>query len=257
MTDSSRVVIIEEPIGGWFAPWPNVFELSKFLSEENWILVGGLMVQLHAMANGIDTVRPTVDLDILLDIELSSAVVMKADRAISTLGYVLQEPGDVRRKQSPHYRYVRHTAIGVEKIDVMVPEHAGPTATRRLHGRPMFEVEGGTQALGRTMTCELKSLSNDSARITVPDELGALILKSAAYTADNRDRERHLQDAAVLATCVTDHATELHRLRGSDRKRLRVLATALADPTNPAWLALSPDLRVAGADTFRILTSSR
>lgn len=57
MTDSSRVVIIEEPIGGWFAPWPNVFKLSKFLPEESWILVGGLVVKLHAMANGIDTVR--------------------------------------------------------------------------------------------------------------------------------------------------------------------------------------------------------
>jgi hypothetical protein len=255
MNDSPRVVFIEEPMGGWFAPWPSVFELSEVLSEESWVLVGGLMVQAHAMANGIDAVRPTVDLDILLDIELSSSVVMKADRAISALGYVLQEPGDVRRKQSPHYRYVRHSVIGVEKIDVMVPDHAGPTARRRLHGRPMFEVEGGTQALGRTMTCELKSISSEPTRITVPDELGALILKSAAYTADNRDRERHLQDAAVLAACMTDHATELHRLGGSDRKRLRVLAKALADPTNPAWLALSPDLRVAGVDTFRILTA--
>lgn len=257
MNDSSNVLMIEEPVGGWFAPWPNVFELSTFLSEESWVLVGGLMVQVHAMANGIDTIRPTIDLDILLDIQLSASVVMRADRAISDLGYVLQEPGDVRRKQSPHYRYVRQAAIGVEKIDVMVPEHAGPTATRRLHGRPMFEVEGGTQALRRTKTCELKSNSSESARITVPDELGALILKSAAHIADNRDRERHLQDAAVLAACITDHANELHRLGGSDRKRLRVVATVLADPTNPAWLALSPDLRVAGADTFRILTSSR
>jgi len=45
MNDSARVVFIEEPIGGWFAPWPSVFELSQVLSEENWVLVGGLMVQ--------------------------------------------------------------------------------------------------------------------------------------------------------------------------------------------------------------------
>lgn len=29
-------------------------------------------------------------------------------------------------------------------------------------------------------------------------------MKGAAYTGDRRDRERHLQDAAVLAACITD-----------------------------------------------------
>ncbi|MDQ1739404.1 MAG: hypothetical protein QOE53_1056, partial [Pseudonocardiales bacterium] len=36
------------------------------LSSERWSLVGGLMVQAHALAHGIDIVRPTNDLDMLL-----------------------------------------------------------------------------------------------------------------------------------------------------------------------------------------------
>ncbi len=256
MTDAWRAILIEEPAGGWFVPWPNVFELSRALPADHWMLVGGLMVQAHAMAHGIDAVRPTEDLDVLLHVDLSSGVITDSDRVITGLGYVLQEPADARRKRSPHYRYVRSSEFGLEKIDVMVPDHARPSARRRLHGRPMFEVEGGTQALGRTMAYDLQGRSFDPARITVPDELGALVLKGAAYESDSRDRQRHLQDAAVLAACIVDHATELRRLGGSDRKRLRTLAEALSDATNSAWLALTPKQRVAGQDTFRILTAS-
>jgi hypothetical protein len=253
VSDSLRVITLETPAGGWFTPWPNVFELSGVLPTDRWSLVGGLMVQARAMAHGIDAVRPTEDLDVLLQIEVSSAVVTDADRVISALGYVLQQPVDTRRKQNPHYRYERVGEVGSAKIDLLIPDHAAPSATRRLHGRPMFEVQGGTQALSRTMICDMRTGSNDSARISIPDELGALVLKSAAYTADSRNRDRHLQDAAMLAACITEHVTELGRLRGSDRKRLRTLAKALSDSTNPAWLALSPGLRVAGQDTLRIL----
>ena len=118
----------------------------------------------------------------------------------------------------------------------------------------MFEVEGGTQALGRTLVFEMLTRAEGLVRITVPDELGALVLKGAAYRADSRDRDRHLQDAAVLAACITDHATELSRLGGSDRKRIRILARALSDSSSLPWLVLSPDQRVAGQDTLRILS---
>ena len=254
MTAQSRSVELPTPDGGWFHPWPNVFELATALPPDHWTLVGGLMVQAHALGHGIDVVRPTDDLDILLHIEISAAVVSRADRDIAALGYSLQEPADARRQGSPHYRYTRASALGVETIDVMAPEHASPRAARRLRGRPMFEVEGGTQALGRTMTYRVVTRVDGVVGISVPDELGALVLKGAAYSVDRRDRDRHLMDAAVLAACISDHATEIGRLGGSDRRRLRTLWRALAEPTHPAWLALDPGHRVAGQDTLRILT---
>lgn len=75
----------------------------------------------------------------------------------------------------------------------------------------MFAVEGGTQALRRTMTYVIDDGQGQIHELTVPDELGALVMKGAAYAVDRRDRERHLQDAAVLAACITDHASELER----------------------------------------------
>jgi len=145
--------------------------------------------------------------------------------------------------------------MGAEKIDVMAPDHASPRAARRLRGRPMFEVEGGTQALSRVMTHRVERDHGDVVTLSVPDELGALVLKGAAYSVDRRDRDRHLFDAAVLAACITDHAAELDRLAGSDRRRLRALSEALTDHTHPAWLALNPLHRVAGQDTLRILSA--
>ena len=118
----------------------------------------------------------------------------------------------------------------------------------------MFAVEGGTQALSRTMVYILDDGEGRVIRLSVPDELGALVLKGAAYSVDRRDRDRHLEDAAVLAACINDHASEIDRLGGSDRRRLRLLAKALADSAHPAWLALDRQFRVAGQDTLRILT---
>lgn len=212
------------------------------------------MVQAHALAHDVAVVRPTDDLDLLLDIEVSRSVASDTHRQISSLGYVLQGPLDSRSKSSPHYRYLRESTSGDERIDVMVADHAAPRASRLLHGRPMFAVEGGTQALRRTMTYAIDDGQGQIHDLTIPDELGALVMKGAAYAVDRRDRERHLQDAAVLASCITDHAAELNRLAGSDRKRLRTLARALADPAHPAWLALDREQRQAGMDTLRILT---
>jgi hypothetical protein len=251
----SRTLVIPRPLGGWFHPWPNVFELATALPVERWTLVGGLMVQAHALARGIASARLTEDIDVLLKIELSTSVITAADRVIARLGYALQDPADERRRTSPHYRYKRASSLGTETIDVMAPDHAPPRVVRRLRGRPMFEVEGGTQAIGRTMTFQMETDDGAHQLLHIPDELGALVLKGAAYSVDRRARERHLTDAAILAACIHDHAAELERLGGSDRRRLHALARALADRSHPAWLALTPQQRLAGQDTLRILTS--
>jgi hypothetical protein len=119
----------------------------------------------------------------------------------------------------------------------------------------MFEVDGGTQALRRTMIYTVRMPDRASIDFSVPDELGALVLKGAAHMADRRDRERHLFDAAVLSACITDHAAEIERLGGSDRKRIAHLAHELADPRHKAWVTLDAEHRAAGQDTLRILSA--
>jgi hypothetical protein len=57
------------PAGGWAAPWPDVAELAAAVPSDAWTLIGGLMVQLHAVAAGLPVVRPTNDVDVLLHLE--------------------------------------------------------------------------------------------------------------------------------------------------------------------------------------------
>ena len=242
-------MLIPTPPYGWDHPWPNVFEVARVFATTKWTLVGGLMVQAHALAHGVTLTRPTEDLDMLLHVEVVVGVPQQAANALeSVLNYRLQEP---LSRDGPAYRFTR----GTDRIDVMTPDHARPVPL--LHRHPRFTVEGGIQALSRAMTLAVEAAPGEIIELSVPDELGALVLKGAAYISDPRDRDRHLFDAAALAACLTDHGTERNRLKGSDSKRLRTLATALADRRHPGWLSLSEPARIAGQDTLRILTNQR
>ena len=65
---------IQAPAGGWATPWPQAAELADAIPSEQWTLVGGLMVQLHAARAGVPLNRPTLDIDIVLHIETGAAV---------------------------------------------------------------------------------------------------------------------------------------------------------------------------------------
>ncbi len=81
---------VPTPSGGWQAPWPNVAEIADELPPRHWTLVGGLMTQLHAIQQGIETVRPTTDVDMVLHVETTPGVAGKAARALEGLGYRLE-----------------------------------------------------------------------------------------------------------------------------------------------------------------------
>lgn len=98
-------------------------------------------------------------------------------------------------------------------------------------------------------------VESGNTRICIPNLLGALVLKSAAYCADRRDRHRHLDDVALLLSLITDHKEILNELHGSDRKRLRAAAEALSDPNDSAWMKLNPENRKAGQMTLHILSA--
>lgn len=247
-----RRVELATPRHGWDHPWPNLFELANSFDTSKWTLVGGLMVQAHAIGHDITVTRPTADLDVLLHVEVETAVASEAHEKLTRLAYKLQEPFE---RTGPHYRYLRGEQPLVDKIDVMAADHAAPRARQQLRGRRMFAIDGGTQALRRTMIYAMRAPSGTSYDLSVPDELGALVLKGAAHMADRRDRDRHLTDAAVLSACITDHAAELERMAGSDRKRIKHLADELADARHKAWLSLDPGHRTAGQDTLRILSA--
>lgn len=216
------------PPGGW----PPPVEIVRVIPHTQWTLVGGVMVQLHAAHAGMALTRPTRDVDMLLHIETGAATFAGAREPLERLGYTIHQPvGD-----GPVHRFDR----GNEQVDVMVADHLPPKWKPTAMRRSVFALPGGTSALRKTVNCEV-DMGEDVVVVSVPDTLGALVLKGAAYMHDSRNRERHLDDAAVLACTVTDPIADRTRMVGTDRRRVQVLWEVLADLGHKSWIATGRD----------------
>lgn len=212
----SNTTVVDEPAGGWHEPWPRVFELCGALPIDRWALVGGLMVQAHALAAQVETTRVTLDVDAAVRVEAGVFSYSEAVAALAQLGYTLDE------SQQHAYRFTRDGDI----IDLMVPDHGRPPP--RHARRAVMQVEAGNQAMGRLHTMQF---NHDGAEfdVPVPSLHGALVLKAAAHKVDQRDRDRHLLDAITLMACINDVEPIVSGLRGSDLKRLTYMLTAFEE----------------------------
>jgi predicted nucleotidyltransferase len=257
VTDRATIDVLS-PAGGWGTPWPNVAEIEAVLPHDKWTLVGGLMTQLHAINAGIGVVRPTNDVDIALHVETTSGVAAETAKVLESLGYELAPSIDPRSSTAHRFRRGSSTVDLVSSsgdvVDVLVADHVAPRVTQKLLGRDMVAIEGGTQALRRTINARLQVVPGAITTVSVPNPFGALILKAAAYQTDSRDRERHLQDAAVLLCCIEDPYAEREQFAGSDRQRLDVLRRALPDSAR-VWNPLTTEQRRNGQAALRLLTN--
>ena len=124
----------------------------------------------------------------------------------------------------------------------------------------MVRIEGGTQALQRTVNATLSIVDDGPTTLSTPSVFGALVLKAAAYTSDSRDPQRHLVDATILLACLVDPYEAVEQFKGSDRSRMLVLARDLPDDASE-WRLLDRTRardarapRAAGTETSAMTT---
>jgi hypothetical protein len=230
-------------------PWSTVFDVIAVTDFTEWVLVGGLMVQLHAYRASIPPVRPTKDVDMVVDVVTSNGTVQEIAGQLRTIGF---EPVMPSSFKSPVYRFAR----GKEQVDLMVPDDLPSRIEPRLMRRPAFGVVAGKQAIRRRDTFEITSTSR-TVTVGAPDVLGALIAKGAAYRVDSRDANRHLEDAALLlASIAAVRSLDLEGLSANDRKHLAWIAGQLLDPRAAPWRTLTEPFRERGQRQLgRILTA--
>ena len=104
------------------------------------------------------------------------------------------------------------------------------------------------------MNCTIE-IDGVPTRLSLPTVLGALILKGAAFISDRKDTQRHLDDAAILASAIGNPIVERDvTMTENDPRRLEKLAEALENPQHRSW-QLVPEgasrSRVQGADDYR------
>lgn len=246
---------VPTPAHGLLSPWPNVAEVAAVLPHDLWTLVGGLMTHLHAVSAGVPPPRTTSDVDMVLHIETTPGVASVVAQSLEDLGYEFAASIDPREPSGHRFTRPARDGVSVDIVDVMAADHAAPRARQKLRGKAMVAIEGGTQALSRTITATLQIAPDESTTISVPSAFGALVLKAAAHTTDTRNRQRHLVDAVVLLAALESPFDARATFAGSDGKRIRALSRALDHAPN-TWDAVPEPHRTNAQLSLRILLAT-
>lgn len=216
-----------------------VIDVGGAGAAEGLTLVGGLMVAVHGRRAGVVMRRSTDDMDALVDFRADRGSLAAVAAALRGLGFELTEG-----RREPAYRFVNRDG---RKVDIMVADHLPSGMRPRLALRDAFVAPAGQQAINRRDTYTLTFNGGASVTLGVPDELGSIVAKGAAFVADQRDRGRHLDDAAVLFACVTDASEfDYDGMSRNDRRRIRVLIEQIGEPAHTSWTNLDPADRDRG-----------
>lgn len=207
------------------------------------------MVQAHAMMHGMSP-RPTLDADLLLNILTYDRIATQMRTYIGGLGFQLEE----NTMTGYATRFVTKTG---DKIDLLVTDYLYGKAKRenaRLAGRPLCGMPAGGQAIKRSERIAF-DYADEHLTIRIPDLLGSVMLKSAAWDVDRTiARNRHLRDAAALLSMIDDPEQQIGRLHSSnDRRRILILHENLTEDAD-AWDDIDTERKQNGLDVLDQLT---
>jgi hypothetical protein len=206
--------------------WSAVGELVERLPG-TWVLIGGLMVQLHAIEHGTTDVRPTQDIDVLGQARPPGAL-PSIDAALRKDGFELADPD----LDGYGYRYERHGLV----VDVLAPDGIKPPPSLGS-GVTAVGVPGGSQALSRSETVTV-TVQGRSFELTRPTLLGAVLINATSLMVHS-DPESQREDLLRLLALIDDPRQTATELRKPERKwlrdaeqRLDFRAPSLLDPDN-------------------------
>lgn len=195
--------------------WARVGDLTELLPP-GWVLIGGLMVQIHALEFGVEDVRATTDVDVLGQAR-PQAPLRAIDEALRADGFE-PEPPDL---DGYAFRYSRDGLI----VDLLAPDGVQPPPTLGM-GRAAIGVPGGSQALARQEEVTVR-LGERTFTLRRPTLLGAILIKARSLVV-HHDPESQREDLLLLLSLVEDPRTMAAELKKSERGWLRDAEASLA-----------------------------
>lgn len=203
--------------------WKKVAELAEELSgNEDWCLVGGLMVQLLGYEYGVES-RPTGDIDVLGDAARTPRATKRIAELLVRLGASMPTP--TTTNPTTGYRF----EIGEQVVEVLGPDGLSqdPPTVGSLK---TIQVGGGRQALRRTETVMLSVSGSRQVPLRRPTLLGAILLKAKAVKNVRRKLDEHRQDLIRLLSLVEDprKLAQEGDLKASEKKWLQQIGPDLA-----------------------------
>lgn len=221
MSDQT-LVVLPPLVGGQAESWAALVELASALGD-NWLLVGGQMVFLHEVERNATDIRPTHDIDIVLDLRTEPAGLSRIHSVLVASEFEQEAPGP----EGTAHRYRRGGAV----VDVLAPDNVGGRAVLRLGAGRTIEAPGTTQAFGRNSVVSVE-VGRATAQIRRPDLVGALLGKAAAAvkisSQSAASRAKHLRDVDSLARLLGPADREGADLTKGERRVLDQVAGDLA-----------------------------
>lgn len=218
-------------------PWPLLTEVADATPDRSWVLVGGMMTQLHALRGRVNASRPTTDVDLLINLEAIAAQIGAVAGPLQRIGLQPVHP------QGSFHRFIRDRDI----VDIMVSRSA-PGARWARH--PVMRAPGASLALHQHDAYIIEIDGRADVRIHVPTSAAAMVLKAAAYVDDRRDQGRHLEDLVILLAADTRPEPDYSDIPKSQRRHLEPALAQLANPDHQAWLILDPHDRQLARRAF-------
>ncbi len=220
--------------------WAAVGELARRLPRE-WVLIGGLMVQLHALEHGISDVRFTGDIDMLGQ--------ARPPGALDSIHAGLRDAGfDLIGLDLDGYahRFERNGLI----VDVLAPDGIQPPPSLGA-GVKAISAPGGSQAIARSEAITV-IVDGCSFELRRPTLLGAVLIKARSLMVHS-DPDTQREDLLRLLSLIEDPREMASALRKSERKWLRVAEQRL-NLSGPSVLDASSMRRAELA--YRLLVRS-
>lgn len=204
--------------------WEGLLDFADVMPD-GWSLAGGQMIYVHTQFHGAVLARPSLDVDVVIDIRAHPDAAEEVFATLKRIGFQGTAPDPKNRV----HRWLR----GDAQIDVLQPRYLGEHAHKRLRraGVETIGAPGAQHLLNRTESFEV-IFGARIQRLRVPNLMGAIASKAAAYSEILLDRakRRHLVDVLTLVPLLS--ARELRAnpsWRRLERTRLKVVAAAVND----------------------------